>query len=56
MGKCKKYLGNLIQTFTDTRPLKVMNMYQITTIYLNEKKNYWQKTVVTVEPGTGSST
>ena len=32
-----------------------MNMCQIITIYLNENKHYGQKTVVTVEPGTGST-
>ena len=55
MGKCQTYLGDLIQTFTDTSALKVMNMCPIITIYLNENKNYGKKTVVTVVPGTGSS-
>ena len=55
MGKCKKYLGDLIQTITDIRALKVITMCQIITIYLNENNNYGQNTVVIVEPGTGSN-
>ena len=51
MCKCYKYLSNLIQTFTDIRASKVMNLCQNTTIYLNKNRNY--VTVVTVEPGTG---
>jgi hypothetical protein len=46
-------LGVLIQTFTDNRALKVMNMCQIIEIYLNENKKGGRKTVVTVELGTG---
>ena len=52
MGKCQKYLGDLVQTFTDIRALKVMNTCQIITIYFNENKIYGPKTVVTA--GTGS--
>jgi hypothetical protein len=48
-------LHDISQTFTDVTALKVMNMCQIVTIYLNENKNYGQKPVVTVEPGTGST-
>jgi hypothetical protein len=38
---------------TYIRASQVMNTYQIITIYLNGNKTYGQKTVVTVEPGTG---
>ena len=57
MGKCQKYLktSDLIKTFTDIGALKVMNMCQTIAIYLSENKIYGQKTVVTVEPETGSS-
>ena len=54
MGKCQKYLCNLIQTVTHIRALTVNNICQIITVYFNEKQNYAQKTVVTVEAGTGS--
>ena len=54
MGKCQTYLVDLIQTFTDIRALKVMNMCHIITIYLNENKNNGPKNIVTVEPGIGS--
>jgi hypothetical protein len=47
-------LHDLIQTVTYIRALKVMNRCQIITIYLSGNKHYGQKTVVTVEPGTGS--
>ena len=44
----EKYLGDLIQTFTDISTLKVMKMCQIIiTIYLFENKKYGQITVVT---------
>ena len=43
------------QSFTNIRALKVMNICQIITIHLNENKNDGKKTVVTVEPGTGSN-
>jgi hypothetical protein len=55
MGKCTKYLDALAQTFTDIRALTVMNMCQIWSKYLSANKKYGQKTVVTVEPGTGRS-
>ena len=32
-----------------------LSQCQIITIYLNENKNYEQKTAVTVEPGTAST-
>ena len=54
MGKCQKYLGDIIQPFTGIRALKVMNSCQIITTYLNENKNYGKKIVVTVKRGTGS--
>jgi hypothetical protein len=48
-------LGDLIKTFTGIRALKVMNVCQIITIYLNDNKTFGQKTVVTMEPETGSN-
>jgi hypothetical protein len=44
MGKCQIYLHDHPQTFTDIRALKIMNMYQILSIYLITNKNYGQKT------------
>ena len=38
------YLHDLSQTFTDIRVLKVMNMCQILSMYLNANKNYGKKT------------
>jgi hypothetical protein len=49
------WASDLIETFTDIRALKVISMCQIITIYLNKNKNYGHKTVVTVEPRTGST-
>ena len=49
LGKCQKYLHDLIQTFPDIRALTVMNMFQIIATYLYEN-------IVPVEPGTGSRT
>ena len=46
---------NIIKVFADIRAIKIMNMCQILTMYLNGNKNDGKKTVVTVEPGTGSS-
>ena len=54
-GVTSPTLHDLIETFTDIRALKFMNMCKIIPVYLNENKNYGQKTGVTVEPETGSS-
>ena len=43
-----------LKTFTDIMVLINMNMCQIVSIYVPANKNYGKKTVVTVEPGTGS--
>jgi hypothetical protein len=41
-------LADITQTSTAIRALKVMNLFQITTIYLQKNKNNEQKTVVTM--------
>ena len=53
MGKWKKQLNNLSQTFT-IRTLNVMNMSQVFSPYHTPNENDGIKTVVTVKPGTGT--
>jgi hypothetical protein len=40
MAKCEKYLHDHSQTFTDIRGFKIMNMYQILSLYLTVNKHY----------------
>ena len=44
MGKCWKYLHDLLQIITNTKTLRGMHMYQILTINLTGNTNYGQKT------------
>ena len=43
MGSYQKYLTNLFKCLRDIKTLKVINVYQLSIIYLIEEKSYGQK-------------